>query len=190
MAADPIPGGSRPCGASSYTYRFTRVSDCTGTTVTGTPFTVNTPSSSPYLLLSSAFPVSLAQTGFWRVEIRTNYSYTTGSFGPAQVIAVTNSAASTEIQDDPSEERSGYEYAPVIFPNPTIGSEFNIDGFAEGEVMIDIFGLTGNVVHSEIFVSDGPYVRRLDIQKQLAQGSYLVRIAEPQGVSSHVWIVE
>jgi hypothetical protein len=190
LAADPIPGGARACGASSYTYRFTRVSDCTGTTVTGTPFTVNTPSSSPYLLLSSAFPVSLAQTGFWRVEIRTNYSYTTGSFGPPQVIAVTNSAAAPGIQDNPSEVRSGYEYAPVIFPNPTIGNEFNIDGFAEGEVMIEIYGLTGNLVHSEMFVSDGPYVRRLNINQQFAQGSYLVRIAEPHGVSSHVWIVE
>ena len=134
----------------------------------------------------------LANTGYWRVEIRPNYPWGPGAYGSPRMIAVTNTSASQGMQLETELDAQRIEEIsePHIFPNPTLGNEFNIDGSAEGEVRIEIYGLTGSLVHSERFVSDGPYVRRLDIEKQLAQGSYLVRIAEPGGLSSYVWIVE
>lgn len=139
LAAVPITGDGNACGAVAYNYRFTRVSDCTGATALGGSFLVTTPNASPFLSLYAAFPNTtypLPNLGYWKVEVAPVFSYGATAYGPARVIQVNNTAASTMLPEEAiAAERSETTGTTIeLYPNPGSGDRVIVT--AESELPI------------------------------------------------------
>ncbi|MBL0316553.1 MAG: T9SS type A sorting domain-containing protein [Flavobacteriales bacterium] len=179
----PVSGNVNACGAINFTYEFTKVTDCTGATAIGLPFEVTTNGVSQYLNLVSAFPSNLASVGYWRVRIRPNYSYMTGTYGPNRVISVNGSSASMMLEEEQIQDLSERSLSSTIeaniYPNPNQGDAVNIHlkGGVDGEVFIRIFNSIGQVVFTKMIVADGSLNTRVEFEQALTSGFYSVEIS-------------
>jgi hypothetical protein len=136
------------CGATGYRYRFTKVTDCTGVTTAGLPFTSNTPGSTPFLNLTAVFPSTLPSVGYWRVEIAPIFSHGLGNYGPAQVIQVTGTSASLmlpELNEGMDADKSQSEHERPNFSNNVAGDwgpaqVIAVSGSADSQMLDDELG--------------------------------------------------
>jgi hypothetical protein len=180
LLANPITGSSNVCGAISYSYEFTRVSNCLGTTVIGSPFVVNTTGAAASLTLTSAFPVQLGTTGYWSVRVRPNFNGGfNGTWGPAKVIAVSGSAASQMLdEEDATQQVKTFEAQPlsVVYPNPNNGSAVNINltDIGSGDLTVKIVDAVGRTIYNNRYTVDGALFTQIDFAEQLTGGIYLV----------------
>jgi hypothetical protein len=179
----PVTGNVNACGAINFTYEFTKVSDCAGTTVIGSSFEVTTSGNQQYLNLSAAFPSNLGSVGYWSVRIRPNYSYMTGTYGPAKVISVSGSSASAMLSEPAIEDHSEkVEVVLVesgIYPNPNRGDMVNIqlNGEVDGEVFIRVMNAIGQVVYSDMRIANGTLHTSIEFKQTLTSGFYSVEIS-------------
>jgi hypothetical protein len=180
LFANPANGSPSVCGLINYTYEFTRVSNCLGTSVIGSPFTVNTVGSVASLALTSVFPAQLGSTGYWSVRVRPNFSNNVaGVWGPAKVIAVSGSAASQMLDDEQGAQQvKTFEAQPlsVVYPNPNNGNEVNINltDIGSGELMVKIVDAVGRTIYNNRYTVDGSLFTKIDFTEQLTGGIYLV----------------
>jgi len=179
LFANPASGSPSVCGLINYTYEFTRVSDCLGTSVIGSPFTVNTVGTVASLPLTSVFPAQLGSTGYWSVRVRPNFNNYAGVWGPSKVIAVSGSAASQMLDDEHGAQQvKTFEAQPlsVVYPNPNNGNEVNINltDIGSGELMVKIVDAVGRTIYNNRFAVDGALFTKIDFTEQLTGGIYLV----------------
>jgi hypothetical protein len=180
LLANPLTGSLNVCGAVNYTYEFTRVSDCTGTSIIGSPFTVNTTSNVASLTLSTVFTSQLSSTGYWSVRVRPNFNNSyQGAWGPSRVIAVSGSAASQMLDEETgAQQTKTFETQPlsVVYPNPNNGNEININltDIGSGELMVKIVDAVGRTIYNNRYTVDGSLFTKIDFAEQLTGGIYLV----------------
>jgi hypothetical protein len=179
LLTSPVTGSSNMCGMVNYTYEFTRVSDCLGTSVIGSPFTVNTVGTVASLALTSVFPAQLGSTGYWSVRVRPNFNNYAGVWGPSKVIAVSGSAASQMLDDEHGAQQvKTFEAQPlsVVYPNPNNGNEVNINltDIGSGELMVKIVDAVGRTIYNNRYAVDGSLFTKIDFTEQLTGGIYLV----------------
>jgi hypothetical protein len=181
LHAVPVPGNGLVCGAVSYSYEFTRVTDCTGATTLPQTFTVTTANSSPFLILAAAFPSAQANIGYWNVRVRPNFSWGSGAFGPVQTIQISGTAASMMLSENESEqaERSDEtESQSLLYPNPNNGDRFmlNLVGANEEPIVVNIYDSFGRIVHAEQFSAEGSTQREIIPNNSLSSGFYAIEI--------------
>ena len=180
LFANPASGSPSVCGLINYTYEFTRVSNCLGTSVIGSPFTVNTVGTVASLALTSVFPAQLGSTGYWSVRVRPNFSNNVaGVWGPSKVITVSGSAASQMLDDEHGAQQvKTFEAQPlsVVYPNPNNGNEVNINltDIGSGELMVKIVDAVGRTIYNNRYTVDGSLFTKIDFTEQLTGGIYLV----------------
>ena len=180
ITANPAAGSASVCGAINYTFEFTRVSDCLGTNVIGSPFTVNSTGSSPSVMLNSAFPAQLPAIGYWSVRVRPNFvNNVAGNWGATRIIAVNGSSAG-QMQDASSsnQQMRSFEQQPLssVYPNPNNGNEVNIrlTDIGSGELSVKIMDGVGRMIYNRQFIVDGALATQLNFTEQLTAGIYLV----------------
>jgi hypothetical protein len=195
LAAVPITGNGNACGAVAYNYRFTRVSDCTGTTALGGSFVVTTPNASPFLSLYAAFPNTtypLPNLGYWKVEVAPVFSYGATAYGPARVIQVNNTAASTMLPEEAiAAERTESMFTDVeLYPNPGSGDRVIVT--AQSELPITqwaIFDELGRKVEGyQVIPMDGIHYE-LVFNNTLAGGLYHITWQADGAVHNTKWVV-
>ena len=180
ITANPATGTATVCGVINYTFEFTRVSDCLGTNVIGSPFTVTSTGSSPSVTLNSAFPAQLPAIGYWSVRVRPNFvNNVAGNWGATRIIAVNGSSAG-QMQDAPSSNQQlrSFEQQPLssVYPNPNNGNEVNIrlTDIGSGELSVKIMDGVGRIIYNKQFTVDGALATQLNFTEQLTAGIYLV----------------
>ena len=195
LAAVPITGNGNACGAVAYNYRFTRVSDCTGTTALGGSFVVTTPNASPFLSLYAAFPNTtypLPNLGYWKVEVAPVFSYGATAYGPARVIQVNNTAASTMLPEEAiAAERSETMNTNIeLYPNPGSGDRVIVT--AQSELPITqwaIFDELGRKVEGyQVIPMDGIHYE-LVFTNTLAAGLYHITWLADGEPHNTKWVV-
>jgi hypothetical protein len=180
ITADPASGSASVCGAVNYTFEFTRVSDCLGTSVIGSPFTINSVGSTASVTLSSAFPAQLPSVGYWSVRVRPNFvNGVSGNWGPSRIIAINGSAASQMLDSNQSNQQvRTFEQQPLssVYPNPNSGNQVRIDltDIGSGELSVKIMDGVGRMIYSKQFTVEGSLSTQLDFTEKLTAGIYLV----------------
>jgi len=180
LMATTVNGLDKLCGVVNYTFEFTRVTDCTGTTVIGTPFTANSTGAAASVLLSSVFTSQQANTGYWMVRVRPNFANNvSGTYGPYKVISVNGTAASQMLDEAANENQNKtLETQPlsVVYPNPNNGNEVNINlsDVGSGELSVKIMDALGRIIYSNRYTVDGSLFTNINFAEQLTGGIYLV----------------
>jgi hypothetical protein len=180
ITANPASGSASVCGAVNYTFEFTRVSDCLGTSVIGSPFTINSVGSTPSVTLSSAFPAQLPSVGYWSVRVRPNFvNGVSGNWGATRIIAINGSAASQMVDSNESNQQvRTFEQQPLssVYPNPNSGNQVRIDltDIGSGELSVKIMDGVGRIIYSKQFTVEGSLSTQLDFTEKLTAGIYLV----------------
>lgn len=183
LIGTPVTGAGNVCGATSYTYRFTQVTNCTGLTTIGLPFEVQTLSNTPYMILALAFPTPtypLANIGIWKVQIRPNFTYGNGVYGPAQQIQVNGTSVS--MMDPADQDMIDFERSATmqmntgIYPNPGNGAlvNINITDVVSNEVFVKIVDALGRTVYTNRYAVDGGLNTTIVFEQPLASGLYMV----------------
>lgn len=173
-----VAGNTIICAATGYRYRFTKVTDCTGTTTAGLPFTQDTPGNTPFLNLAIVFPSALPNLGYWRVEIAPIFSYGLGNYGPARVIQVTGTSASMmlpELNEGMDAAKSDTEEPQLgIYPNPNNGDMVNVNltDLTEDRLDIVIYDAMGKMVHQYQFAVEQSLNTILVFNEKLVSGVY------------------
>lgn len=177
LIGTPVPGNPNACGATSYTFEFTPIDACGGTT-TGGATEYATPTSTPYLPLGNL--PSLPNMGAWRVRIRPNFTYGAGTYGPAQDIQVNNTASSamapeSEINNNNEKDLTASVDAN-LYPNPNTGEmvNLNVSGVQSDNVFVRITDELGREVYSNRFTVDGSLNTIVTFAQPLANGAYNV----------------
>jgi hypothetical protein len=193
-------GSSQACGAISYTYRFTQVTDCSGSTTSGLPFTVNTTGTTPYLSLAAAFPAAsgypLASVGYWRVEVRPNFSYGAGTYGPSRIISVNNTSSTMamDAQGFADSERSGDALNSSlgwnIYPNPSDGRSLQLQSPEESVIQMRIHNAVGALVYDAQISMQVQQPARVDFAQPLPAGVYLIELTTSNQTQTLRWVVE
>jgi hypothetical protein len=165
------------CGAINYTYRMSPVVSCADGTSAGLAAEYTTNAASPYLPLGVLANLS-ANAGAWDVEIRPNFSYGAGSYGPVQRILVNNTAAGSELEEgsvDGSEKVSTF-VAANLYPNPNNGEmvNLNVAGIESDNVFVRITDAMGRIVYTNRFTVDGSLNTIVTFAEPLASGIYNV----------------
>ncbi|MFM7814286.1 MAG: MopE-related protein, partial [Flavobacteriales bacterium] len=194
LVAIATDGSSQACGAVSYTYRFTQVTDCSGSTTSSLPFTVNTTGSTPYLSLGAAFPSSsgfpLANIGYWKVEVRPNFSYGFGTFGPSRVISVNNTSSTMGMLDpgfEPSERETSLVNASgewSTYPNPGHGDHLSLLAPATGLMRIRIYDMVGSIMWDGQAQCWAGAATEIRLEDKLSAGVYLIEIHDGHQAST------
>ncbi|MBL0314479.1 MAG: T9SS type A sorting domain-containing protein [Flavobacteriales bacterium] len=179
LIGTPVTGSGNACGAVNYTFEFTPIDACGGST-TGFATEYTTALGSPYLALG-VLP-NLPSQGAWRVRIRPNFSYGIGTYGPPQDILVNGTAAiSMPDQDEmSSSERSLLNgFASAIYPNPCTGDllHVNITGITGDVVNVRVLNHLGQQVYNKQFSTDGVLNTVLHFDETLATGLYVVEFS-------------
>ncbi|MBL0314481.1 MAG: T9SS type A sorting domain-containing protein [Flavobacteriales bacterium] len=173
----PVAGNTNACGAVNYTYEFTQLDACGGTT-NGLPVEYVTLTPTPYLKLGNLG--NFANTGYWRVRIRPNFSYGSGSYGPYSDISVNNTAASVMSSESGlqnNEEKSSLiGLTTALYPNPNNGEQINLNltGLDSETVGVRIVNALGQVVFSTQYVVDGSLNTVVSFDAPLNNGIYFV----------------
>lgn len=164
------------CGAINYTYRMSPVVSCADGTSAGLVAEYTTNAASPYLPLGVL--ANLANAGAWDVEIRPNFAYGAGSYGPVQRILVNNTAAGSELEEgsvDGSEKVSTF-VAANLYPNPNNGEmvNLNVAGIESNNVFVRITDAMGRIVYTNRFTVEGSLNTIVTFAEPLASGIYNV----------------
>jgi hypothetical protein len=175
----PATGNPSVCTATNYTFEFTRVTDCTGNTVIGTPITANTSGATCAIALNSVFTSPLTNIGYWRVRVRPNFAFGAGTWGNPRVIGVSGTAAGMmQNETTPAQGSKSLQAQPlsVVYPNPTNGNEININltDIGSGELMVKIVDALGRAIYENRYTVDGSLFTKIDFADQLTGGIYLV----------------
>jgi hypothetical protein len=184
------------CGATGYRYRFTKVTDCTGVTTAGLPFTSNTPGSTPFLNLTAVFPSTLPSVGYWRVEIAPIFSHGLGNYGPAQVIQVTGTSASLmleEINEGQDAEKMKNSFGEIgLYPNPNDGEMVNLNmtGLNEDELEFRIYDAMGKLIQEYQFIVDGSLNTVLVFSEKLTSGCYTIEFRSGDQIKTQRMVVQ
>jgi hypothetical protein len=195
LAAVSITGNSNACSAIAYNYRFTRVTDCTGATTSGSPFVVTTSNASPFLLLNTAFPNStypLPNLGYWRVEVAPVFSYGATAYGPPQVIQVNNTASSTMLPEEAiAAERSETIAANIeLYPNPGDGARVIVSVPSEMPItQWAIFDELGRKVEGYQVIPMDDVHYELVFDNALAAGLYYITWQADGEMQNRKWVV-
>jgi hypothetical protein len=174
-----VPGSttSFACGATSYTYEFTRVVSCIDGTSLAPAVTFNTVAATPYLGLG-VLPNLGLNIGAWDVKIRPNFSYGPGNWGPTQRISVNNTSASTMLDEEVAEMDVKVEsfIAANLYPNPNNGDmvNLNVSGIESDNVFVRITDAMGRVVYTNRFSVEGSLNTIVTFSEPLASGIYNV----------------
>ncbi|MBL0317345.1 MAG: T9SS type A sorting domain-containing protein [Flavobacteriales bacterium] len=197
LIGSPVPGSASICGALSYTYEFQQYSDCSGTSV-GMPFTVNTPTNTPYLSLISAFPTPtypMAANGTWRVRIRPNFVYGNGNYGPYQMVIVSSTAAASALAPDDGmiegEKSLSATVQARVFPNPNDGNDMYlmIETPFEGDVQIRILDAVGRETEKRTVHVDQILQFNYVFNRSLESGVYFVELSFGEQIITEKFIV-
>lgn len=172
------------CAATGFTVEFTKVSNCTGSSVIGLPFEVNTPGASSNLSLSFTGPNQLTNQSYYRVRWRPNFSYGPGTYGTVNYIFIGGSVMD-EVEFLPelaaTDDKSGtQEVAANIYPNPNNGEMLylNLTDADERVVEVRITDGTGRLIYSRQFANvDGSLNSIIHFENPLAVGLYVVEFA-------------
>jgi hypothetical protein len=187
LLVSPVTGSPNVCGLVNYTFEFTRVSNCMGTTVIGSPFTVNSTGTTASLALSAAFPAQLGSTGYWSVRVRPNFSNNyPGVWGPSKVIAVSGSAASQMLDESAGTQQvKTFEAQPlsVVYPNPNNGS-FTVKAISEGTYYL--MNEAGQLVKSFTVNADNNFTYQIE---NLTIGFYVLSGQNKEGISKQKIVV-
>jgi len=195
LAATPVAGNTNACGAIAYNYRFTRVTDCTGTTTSGSPFVVTTPNASAFLSLYAAFPNStypLPNLGYWKVEVAPVFSYGATAYGPPQVIQVNNTASSTMLPEEAiAAERSETIAANIeLYPNPGDGGRVIVSAPSEMPItQWAIFDELGRKVEGYQVIPMDDVHYELVFDNALATGLYYITWQADGEMQNKKWVV-
>jgi hypothetical protein len=190
-----VTGGTNACGAISFNYRFTRVTDCTGTTTIGSPFVVSSTGSTPYLSLNIAFPngiYPLPNLGYWRVEIAPVFSYGATAYGPARVIQVNNTALSSMLPETAQldERAEDLDATMSVYPNPGNGEHAIV--YAESELPItqwSVFDELGRKVEGYQVTNLNGTQYEFVFNNTLANGLYYIHWLADGELKSARWMV-
>ena len=179
LYGNPAAGNPSVCGALNYTFEFTRVTDCSGSTVIGTPITANTTSASCAIALNSVFTSPLTNIGYWKVRIRPNFATGAGTWGDYKVIGVSGTAAGMMQNEGHANEGAKtllVQPLSVVYPNPNNGNEININltDIGSGELMVKIVDAVGRTIYNNRYTVDGSLFTKIDFSEQLTGGIYLV----------------
>ena len=199
LIGNPVTGSGNACGAINFTYRFTQVTDCSGAVAVGLPFSVTTPLGNPYLILAAAFPsptYPLPNLGTWKVEIRPNFTYGPGVFGPAQHIQVNSTSTSVMNPNDNelmgAEKSVHVEMNSGIYPNPSKGDMVNINltNVKSENVYVNITDAMGRIVHASRYSVDGSLNTMLVFEQPLSAGVYMVEFVVDGYITVEKMIVQ
>jgi hypothetical protein len=192
LIGTPVPGDPNACTATSYTYRITSVATCGDLTGLGTEY--NTVSNTPYLQLGN-LPLLGLNVGIWRVEIRPNFSYGNGTYGPSQWIQVNGTAVSPmlpgEEMIDNAEKSLVVSVDANLYPNPNNGEmvNLNVSGVESDNVFVRIVDAMGRVVYTNRFTVDGSLNTIVTFAQPLAGGLYNVEFTVDGQVMTERMIV-
>jgi hypothetical protein len=199
LAGQRVAGEPQACGANGYAFEFTQVTSCTNPTAVGLPFTVNTPTNSPYIQLG-VLP-SLGAQGAWKVRIAPKFSTVnginyTGDFGPAQYIVVNGTSASSMLDEGSAFEAAERSMEVVsgvgMYPNPNSGEllNLNITDVKSESACVRILDATGRMVYSNRFTADGSLNTIITFPAPLSNGMYMVECTVDGVVKMERLVVE
>ncbi|MFN0031612.1 MAG: T9SS type A sorting domain-containing protein, partial [Flavobacteriales bacterium] len=179
------------CGVTNYTVRFTKVTDCTGATTDGLPFTVNTTGASASLNLSFTLPQPLVAMSHYLVEWQPNFGYGAGLYGTPRVIFVGGSVMETELTGNDMQTKSASVQA-AIYPNPNSGEMMNLNYTGEyiGILQVRISDAMGRKVCTRQYAVDGNLSTALVFENQLAPGVYLVEFVAGAEVTTERLLIQ
>jgi hypothetical protein len=194
LIGTPIAGATNACGATSFTYEFTQVVSCDdATSATLFPIEYTTGGAAPYLPLG-VLPL-LTNQGAWSVRIRPNFQYGVGSYGPAHVIQINNTAASGILPNGEVEREKIFSinesFNATLYPNPGDGSKLTIDvsNVASEFVFVEVIDETGRQIRQDVFASENSMSIMLLFQQPLASGLYMIRIVMNDQIQTERLIV-
>lgn len=200
LVGNAVSGNTIICGATSYIYRFTQVTNCTGSITAGIPFTVTTSGNTPFLSLAAAFPTPtypLPNLGYWKVEIAPVFSYGTGSYGPPQIIQVTNTSTSAMLpemnQGIEAEKMLAIQTDAAIYPNPNSGDliQLNATGINEEVIDFKLSDSMGRLIEERQFgVTDGSLNTTYVFEGALTNGVYFVELRAGEYVFKEKLIIQ
>jgi len=182
------------CGVLNYTYEFTPVVSCADATSAGLATEYTTASSSPYLQLG-VLPVGSA-AGAWNVRVRPNFAYGTGTYGPAQRILVSGTAASGMLAEEEvaqADERAfEMNAAASIYPNPSNGDmiAINFTDLTSNQVQVRVMDAMGREVFRSAYSVEGSLNQIITFDQTLAAGMYMVEMTDGSHVVSERMIVK
>lgn len=172
------------CGATNFTVSFQRISACTGGTyVDPSPFEVTTNAASSNLQLNFTLPQQLVAQSWYEVKWRPNFSYGTGTYGPASVIfiggSVLENAQSLNELVAETQRVEGISAEAAIYPNPNKGDQFsiNLTDITSNEVFVRVMDTMGRVVYSNRYSVDGSLNTVVSFGKPLTAGMYMVEFS-------------
>jgi len=173
-----VPGSTSTfvCGAINFTYSFTPVVSCEDGTTTGIATEYTTAGPTAYLPLGVL--ANLPNVGSWDVQIRPNFAYGAGSYGPVQRIRVNNTAAGAELEEGSVDgsEKSATFVAANLYPNPNNGEmvNLNVAGIESDNVFVRITDAMGRIVYTNRFTVEGSLNTIVTFAEPLASGIYNV----------------
>ncbi len=172
------------CGAINYTVEFTPVSDCGGSTTTGSSFTKTTTNSSSILYLNFTTPQSLIANTHYRVRWRPNLVYGPGNYCTPKVIFISGTSGMQTLADLDTESAYRLEQEEevseefVIYPNPNNGSQINFMMNDPSMLSdIQIFDSMGKLQYEKTnIVTDSNVDSSVQFSPSLSSGVYFVKI--------------
>ncbi len=187
-------GTASICGALNYTYKFTQVVSCgDGEIVSVVPSTFTNTGSSPYLRLT-VLP-NLANTGAWDVEIRPNFSYGEGVYGPSRRIQVIGTSASGELLFEEVEAEKSMEVENdelAVYPNPNNGESINISmsGLQKGMLQVRVLDAAGRAVATRAYTVESSLQTTLTFDETLSSGVYVIEMNNAGNLKTDRLIVQ
>jgi len=176
LVGTTIGAGSSVCGATSYTFKFKRVISCgDGSSAALDSLEATVPT--VYCGLG-VLPNLGLNAGAWNVQIRPNFTYGNGAYGPVQRISVNNTATSTMLDEEVAEMDVKVEsfVAANLYPNPNNGDmvNLNVSGIESDNVFVRITDAMGRVVYTNRFAVEGSLNTIVTFAEPLASGIYNV----------------
>lgn len=176
LIGTPVSGGNA-CTAINYTFSFAPVAGCN--IPGGVPVEYTTAGNTPYLFLAN-LPLLGVNAGTFRVNIRPNFTYGLGTYGPDQWVIVNQTAVSPmlpgeEIVDN-SEKSLVASIDANLYPNPNNGEmvNLNVSGVQSDNVFVRILDAMGRAVYTNRFTVDGSLNTIVTFAQPLASGLYNV----------------
>jgi hypothetical protein len=163
------------CAANNFTVEFTEVTDCTGATTVGFPFTATTAGASSSIQLG--FVSGLLNNAWYKVRWQPNFTYGAGSYGLPQVIFIGGSAMDeVSMNATEDEEKNASLTQAALYPNPSNGDMININlvNLTSDVVSVRVMDGTGRVVCTRSYVAEGSLNTTIVFEQSLANGVYLV----------------
>jgi hypothetical protein len=193
LIGNAVTGDPQACGVLNYTYRFTQVVSCADGTTAAPAVEYTTAGASPFLPLG-VLP-NLANSGAWDVQIRPNFSYGPGVYGPVQRISVANTAAMTELSEtemtDDMDRSEEVLSTASLYPNPNDGVMMNINltDISSGDVWVRVYDNFGKMVYQQRYVVEESLNTVVVFDQPLAAGVYMVEFLNADKVFTERMVV-